>query len=55
LIVPEQPLEHDGKIKSRDLRIYCSKIYDVYLGFSAEVNIIYPGTIDPYINLNKSQ
>ena len=34
--------------KFKGKRIYCFKIYDVYLGFGL-------GTIDPYINLNKSQ
>jgi hypothetical protein len=39
---------------SINIRIYRFEIYDSNL-VSALVNIIYLGTIDPYINLNKSQ
>jgi hypothetical protein len=39
---------------SINIRIYRSKMYDIYLAL-ASVNIIFLGTIDPYINLNKSQ
>ena len=36
------------------LKVYRS-IYDIFLSLSNSVNIIYLGTIDPYINFNKSQ
>jgi hypothetical protein len=49
LIVPEQPLEHDGKIKSRDFPIFESR----------EVNITFQGLLcslshsNNYYNMHK--